>query len=61
MSEEEAKKALFELNYEYMSHTPKERLELYEKYQESRRKIKEALSNFVLEQKQMETQNKIIR
>lgn len=43
MTEEEAKKALFELHYEYMKHTPKERLKLYEEYKEKRNKIKEAL------------------
>ena len=43
MTEEEAKKALFKLHYEYMKHTPKERLKLYEEYKEKRNKIKEAL------------------
>lgn len=43
MNEEEAKQALFKIHYEYMSHTPKERLELYDEYIEKRNKIKENL------------------
>lgn len=46
MSEEEASKALIALNYEYMQHTPKERLELYDKYREERTKIKEKLKEY---------------
>ena len=36
MTEEESKQALFKLHQEYMAHTPKERLELYNEYQEKR-------------------------
>ena len=32
MTEEEARNSLFQLHFEYMSHPPKERLDLYEKY-----------------------------
>ena len=32
MTELEAKEALFKLHLEYMDHTPKERLKLYEEY-----------------------------
>ena len=38
MTEEEAKKALFQVHYEYMMHPPKERLELYNEYQENNNK-----------------------
>lgn len=32
MTEDEAKQALFQINYEYMKHTPEERLKLYDGY-----------------------------
>ncbi|MDO4963547.1 MAG: hypothetical protein Q4E75_05595 [bacterium] len=47
MTEEEAKKALFDLNYEYMSHSPKERLILYDDYRKKRAEIRNALKDFV--------------
>lgn len=43
MSEEEAKNALFKLHSEYMSHTPKERLKLYDEYIAKRNEIKNEL------------------
>lgn len=43
MTEEEAKNALFKLHYEYMSHTPKERLKLYDEYIARRNEIKNEL------------------
>lgn len=49
MSEEESKKALFELNLEYMKHTPKERLKLYDEYQRKRGEIRSALMKGKLE------------
>lgn len=49
MTEEEAKKALFKLHYEYMINPPKKRLELYSEYQKKRNEIKEELSKFVSE------------
>lgn len=52
MTEEEARKALFELHYEYMAHSPKERLKLYDEYQEKRAKIRQALMENILEQKE---------
>lgn len=61
MTEEEAKKALFELHYDYMSHSPKERLELYDEYIQKRNNIKEQLSRLIIERKQVELSNKIIR
>ena len=54
MSEEEARKALFELNFEYMQHTPKERLELYDKYREERAKIREKLKEYYSKQLKLE-------
>ena len=44
MTEQEAKDALFKLHFEYMSHTPKERLELYDEYQKKRSEIRQALA-----------------
>lgn len=52
MTELEAKEALFRLHLEYMNHTPKERLQLYEEYKYKRNLIKEALLSFVNEQKE---------
>lgn len=49
MSEEESKKALFKLNLEYMKHTPKERLKLYDEYQRKRGEIRSALIKEKLE------------
>ena len=59
MTEEEATNTLISLTREYMKHTPEERKELYETCKENRNKVKEALINFLLEQKQVES--KIIR
>lgn len=50
MTEEEAKQALFEVHYEYMTHSPKERLKLYDEYQKKRNEIKKALANYLMEQ-----------
>ena len=47
MTEEEANKALFAIHYEYMTHTPKDRLKLYDEYQKKRNQIKESLANTV--------------
>ena len=55
MNEQEAKKALFELTYEYMSHKPRERKKLYAKYIEDRNKIKAALAQFIVEEKAHKT------
>lgn len=44
MTEEEAKKALFQIHYEYMLNPPKIRLKLYDEYQRKRNEIKEALA-----------------
>ena len=43
LTEQEAKEALFKLNYEYMHHSPKERLELYDEYVAKRAEIQKAL------------------
>ena len=46
MNEDEAKEALFKINYEYMSHSKEERVLLYDEYRSNRDKIKEALINY---------------
>ena len=51
MTEEEAKNALFELNKEYMSHSKKERLKLYDEYRKNRSIIREALIKYISEAK----------
>lgn len=52
MTEEEARCALFKLHQEYMKHTPKERLELYDDYQKNRCKIRDELIRSVSEKKE---------
>lgn len=59
MTEQEAKESLFKLNYEYMKHAPKERLELYDGYIKQRGEIQKALRKAMFERKQNE--KKIIR
>lgn len=49
MTELEAKQALFKLHKEYMTHSPKERIELYDEYKRKRDEIKEALIRYVTE------------
>ena len=44
MTEDEARNALFQLHFEYMTHPPKERLKLYDEYREKRSKIREELT-----------------
>ena len=51
MTEEEAKSELFKIHQEYMKHSPKERLKLYNEYREKRNKIKEALSSLISSRK----------
>ena len=51
MTEEEAKLELFKIHKEYMKHSPKERLKLYDEYREKRNKIKEALSSLISSRK----------
>ncbi len=58
MTEDEAKKALFQIHYEYMMHTPKERDALYEEYQAKRNLVKKELAKFLLEKKALERENK---
>ena len=58
MTEEESRKALFELNKEYMNHTAKERVELYQQYQEKRGIIRKALINAMIQKKLEETKQK---
>ena len=54
MTEQEAKKALFDLTLEYMSHKPKERKKLYSEYIENRNRVKEELTKMVLKRKEEE-------
>ena len=56
MTEQEAKDALFKLHFEYMTHTPKERAELYQEYIEKRAKIHKALAEAKI--KKLENQPK---
>lgn len=58
MTEQEAKEALFKLHFEYMSHPPKKRLKLYDKYQEERTKIKKALAMSKIEKLENERKTK---
>lgn len=51
MTEEEAKLELFKIHKEYMKHSPKERLKLYNEYREKRNKVKEALSSLISSRK----------
>lgn len=58
MTEEEARQALFQINYEYMQHPPKERLELYNEYQEKRAKIRKELINAMIQKRMEEMEGK---
>lgn len=49
MTEEESREALFKINREYMSHTPKERLELYDEYKQKREFIRSELIKSIKE------------
>jgi len=51
MTETEAKIELFKIHQEYMKHSPKERLKLYDEYREKRNRVKEALANLVNQNK----------
>lgn len=56
--EEQARKALFELHYQYMLHPPKERLELYDEYREKRAEIRAELIKLIREKKEQEIKTK---
>ena len=51
MTEEEAKFELFKIHREYMKHSPKERLKLYNEYKEKRNRVKEALASLISSRK----------
>lgn len=51
MTEEEAKSELFKIHQEYMKHSPKERLKLYDEYRQKRNRVKEALSSLISSRK----------
>ncbi len=58
MTEEEAKKALFQIHYEYMTYPPSERLEHYDEYREKRATIRKALVQLILNKKEEEAKAK---
>ncbi|MBR6690810.1 MAG: hypothetical protein IKL65_05710 [Bacilli bacterium] len=58
MTEEEAKKALFDLHFEYMMNSPKERLKKYEEYKENRARIRHELAQAIRERKEKELKMK---
>lgn len=58
MTEQGAKEALFKLHFEYMSHSPKERLDLYDEYQKKRNEIRQALVISTAKQKENERKMK---
>lgn len=51
MTEDESRKALFQLHYNYMSHPPKERLKLYDEYKRQREEIRKELARAIIERK----------
>ena len=52
MNEQESKIALFQINYEYMTHSPRKRKKMYKDYVEKRNEVKKKLSNYVKEKSQ---------
>lgn len=54
MTEEEAKKALFDIRLEYMMHTPKEKEELYQEYEKKLNVIRKELAKAIRERKEKE-------
>ena len=58
MTEDEARDALFQIHCEYMLHSPKERLKLYDEYQAKRKEIKSKLADAIRERKINELKKK---
>ena len=58
MTEEEARNALFKLHFEYMTHSSKERLKLYDEYRAKRNEIIEQLREYTLEIKESKAKTK---
>ncbi len=54
MTEEEARKALFDIRLEYMMHTPKEKEALYEEYEKKLNIIRKELAKAIRERKEKE-------
>lgn len=54
MTEEELKKALFDIRLEYMMHTPKEKEELYEEYIQKLKQVKKELARLMIERREKE-------
>ena len=58
MTEDEAKKALFQVHYDYIMNTPKERDEIYDEYIAKRNYIKKELMRLMKEKKNTEESEK---
>ena len=54
MTEEEARKALFQIYWDYIACPPKEKEEYYKIYKDKRETIKRELTKLVLERKEKE-------
>lgn len=58
MTPEEARTSLLALHAEYMTHSSKERLKLYDEYRSKRNKIMEELKKYKQENKECEIKTK---
>ena len=58
MTPNESREALISLHFEYMNHSSKERLELYEEYRAKRNKIMEQLKKYQQENEESKVKMK---
>ena len=58
MTPDEARDALMALHFEYMRHSSKERLDLYDEYRSKRNKIMEELRKYKQENEEYEVKTK---
>lgn len=58
MTPDEAREALIALHFDYMTHSSKERLELYEEYRSKRNKIMEELKKYQQEKEESKVKTK---
>lgn len=58
MTEKELKRALFDIKFEYMMHTPEEKEALYEEYLKKRGEIRKELAKLIREQRKKEVKTK---
>ena len=58
MTPEEAREALLALHFEYMKHSSKERLKLYDEYRSKRNKIMEELKEYKQESQESKVKTK---